>query len=91
LATGADGARRHSAKREAQLYKGRTITMIVNYPAGGPTDIEGASSASTPAHHSRQPDHRDQECRRRRRPHRQHQLGGSAAHGDTIRPSSPST
>ena len=25
----------------AQLYKGKTITMIVNYPAGGPTDIEG--------------------------------------------------
>ena len=26
---------------EAQLYKGKTITMIVNYPAGGPTDLEG--------------------------------------------------
>jgi hypothetical protein len=25
----------------AQYYKGKTITMIVNYPAGGPTDIEG--------------------------------------------------
>ena len=25
----------------AQLYKGKTITMIVNYPAGGPTDLEG--------------------------------------------------
>jgi hypothetical protein len=25
----------------AQYYKGRTITMIVNYPPGGPTDIEG--------------------------------------------------
>jgi tripartite-type tricarboxylate transporter receptor subunit TctC len=25
----------------AQLYKGKTITMIINYPAGGPTDIEG--------------------------------------------------
>jgi hypothetical protein len=24
----------------AQLYRDRTITMIVNYPAGGPTDIE---------------------------------------------------
>ena len=23
---------------QAQLYKGKTITMIVNYPAGGPTD-----------------------------------------------------
>jgi tripartite-type tricarboxylate transporter receptor subunit TctC len=29
----------HSA--DAQFYKGKTITMIVNYPAGGPTDIEG--------------------------------------------------
>jgi hypothetical protein len=25
----------------AQIYKGKTITMIVNYPPGGPTDIEG--------------------------------------------------
>ncbi len=25
----------------AQFYKGKTITMIVNYPPGGPTDIEG--------------------------------------------------
>ncbi|CAN0314092.1 unnamed protein product, partial [Phaeothamnion confervicola] len=25
----------------SQYYKGKTITMIVNYPAGGPTDIEG--------------------------------------------------
>ena len=27
--------------RSAQFYKGKTVTMIVNYPAGGPTDIEG--------------------------------------------------
>jgi hypothetical protein len=26
---------------QAQFYKGKTINMIVNYPAGGPTDIEG--------------------------------------------------
>ena len=25
----------------AQLYKGKTVTMIINYPAGGPNDIEG--------------------------------------------------
>ncbi len=25
----------------AQMYKGKTVTMIINYPAGGPTDIEG--------------------------------------------------
>lgn len=25
----------------AQFYKGKTITMVVNYPAGGPTDLEG--------------------------------------------------
>ncbi len=25
----------------AQYYKGKTINMIVNYPAGGPTDVEG--------------------------------------------------
>ena len=24
----------------AQFYKGKTITIIVNYPAGGPTDVE---------------------------------------------------
>ena len=36
---------------QAQLYKGRTITMIVNYPAGGPTDIEGRIIAQhLPAH-----------------------------------------
>lgn len=35
----------------AQYYKGRTITMIVNYPAGGPTDIEGRIVAQhLPAH-----------------------------------------
>jgi putative tricarboxylic transport membrane protein len=26
---------------QAQYYKGKTIIMIVNYPPGGPTDIEG--------------------------------------------------
>lgn len=26
---------------QAQFYKGRTLTMIINYPAGGPSDIEG--------------------------------------------------
>jgi hypothetical protein len=26
---------------QAQFYKGKTVTMIVNYPAGGPTDLEG--------------------------------------------------
>jgi tripartite-type tricarboxylate transporter receptor subunit TctC len=25
----------------AQPYKGKTVTMIINYPAGGPNDIEG--------------------------------------------------
>ena len=25
----------------AQMYKGKTVTMIINYPAGAPTDIEG--------------------------------------------------
>jgi len=25
----------------AQMYKGKTVTMIINYPPGGPTDIEG--------------------------------------------------
>src|SRR6187455_3613421 len=36
---------------QAQLYKGKTITMIVNYPAGGPTDLEGRIVAQhLPAH-----------------------------------------
>jgi tripartite-type tricarboxylate transporter receptor subunit TctC len=30
-----------SGTAHAQFYKGKTITMIINYPAGGPTDIEG--------------------------------------------------
>ena len=36
---------------QAQFYKGKTITMIVNYPAGGPTDLEGRLVAQyLPAH-----------------------------------------
>src|SRR4051795_4641151 len=35
----------------AQFYKGKTITMIINYPAGGPSDIEGRIIAQhLPAH-----------------------------------------
>ena len=35
----------------AQFYKGKTVTMIVNYPPGGPTDIEGRIIAQhLPAH-----------------------------------------
>src|SRR6476659_10912848 len=35
----------------AQYYKGKTITMIVNDPAGGPTDLEGRIVAlHLPAH-----------------------------------------
>ena len=34
----------------AQFYKGKTITMIVNYPAGGPTDIEGRIVAQHAPH-----------------------------------------
>ncbi len=30
-----------AAPADAQLYRGKTVTMIVNYPAGGPSDIEG--------------------------------------------------
>lgn len=36
---------------QAQFYKGKTITIIVNYPAGGPTDVEGRIVAQhLPAH-----------------------------------------
>jgi hypothetical protein len=36
---------------QAQYYKGKTITMIVNYPAGGPTDLEARVVAQyLPAH-----------------------------------------
>jgi tripartite-type tricarboxylate transporter receptor subunit TctC len=39
------------AKTFAQFYKGKTITMIINYPAGGPTDLEGRIMAQhLPAH-----------------------------------------
>ena len=38
-------------KAEAQIYRGKTITIIVNYPAGGPTDIEARIVAQhLPAH-----------------------------------------
>lgn len=29
------------AAANAQFYRGKTVTMIINYPAGGPSDIEG--------------------------------------------------
>src|SRR5580704_787509 len=36
---------------QAQYYKGKTIIMIVNYPPGGPTDIDGRIVAQyLPAH-----------------------------------------
>jgi tripartite-type tricarboxylate transporter receptor subunit TctC len=36
---------------QAQFYKGKTITMIINYPAGGASDIEGRIAAQhLPAH-----------------------------------------
>ena len=35
----------------AQFYEGKTITMIVNFPAGGPTDIEGRIFAKHLAKH----------------------------------------
>ena len=39
------------ATARAQFYKGKTITEIVNYPAGGPTDLEGRIVAQyLPAH-----------------------------------------
>ena len=31
---------------EAQFYKGKRITIPINYSAGGPTDIEGGWSPS---------------------------------------------
>ena len=35
----------------AQFYKGKSVTMIINYPPGGPTDIEGRIIAQhLPAH-----------------------------------------
>lgn len=40
-----------AGRAQAQFYKGKTITMIVNYPAGGPTDVEGRIVAQhLPAH-----------------------------------------
>lgn len=39
------------AGARAQFFTGQTITMIVNYPAGGPTDLEGRIVAKhLPAH-----------------------------------------
>jgi tripartite-type tricarboxylate transporter receptor subunit TctC len=40
-----------ASSAQAQFYKGKTVTMIINYPAGGPTDIEGRIVAQhLPAH-----------------------------------------
>jgi tripartite-type tricarboxylate transporter receptor subunit TctC len=35
----------------AQTYKGKTVTMIINYPAGGPADIDGRLVARHLARH----------------------------------------
>jgi tripartite-type tricarboxylate transporter receptor subunit TctC len=35
----------------AQFYKGKTVTMIINYPAGGPSDIEGRIIAQHLSNH----------------------------------------
>ncbi len=36
---------------QAQFYKGKTLNIIINYPAGGPSDIEGRIMAQyLPAH-----------------------------------------
>ena len=40
-----------SENAAAQFYKGKTVTMIINYPAGGPTDIEGRIIARHLASH----------------------------------------
>ena len=40
-----------SGAASAQFYRGKSITMVINYPAGGPTDIEGRIVAQhLPAH-----------------------------------------
>ena len=45
------GAAGFSDAALAQFYRGKTVTMIINYPAGGPTDIEGRIIAQhLPAH-----------------------------------------
>jgi tripartite-type tricarboxylate transporter receptor subunit TctC len=50
-ALGVVAATAFSAPASAQFYRGKTITMIINYPAGGPTDIEGRIVAQhLPAH-----------------------------------------
>lgn len=35
----------------AQFYKGKTLTLLINYPPGGPTDIEGRIIARHIANH----------------------------------------
>jgi len=50
----------------AQFYKGKTVTMIINYPAGGPTDIEGRIIAQHLPRTLGQTEHRRQERGRRR-------------------------
>ena len=60
---------RFSAKRaSSNIYKGKTIIMIVNYPPGGPTDIEGRIVAQHLSRARSGPsDDRCQEYRRRLR------------------------
>ena len=43
--------RRRVGTASAQFYRGKSVTMVINYPAGGPSDIEGRIIAQhLPAH-----------------------------------------
>ncbi len=61
---------------EAQFYKGKRITILINYSAGGPTDIEGrlVAKASEQAHPGQPPHHREERPGRGR--HHRLQLHG---------------
>ena len=61
-------------RRFAADYPIRTITMIVPFAAGGPTDVIARIVAQHMSHDAR-PDDRDRERGRRRRHHRDHPGG----------------
>ena len=48
---GALAAVAFSGTASAQFYKGKTLTLLINYPSGGPTDIEGRIIANHLADH----------------------------------------
>ena len=79
-----------TASAQEPFYKGKRLTLLINFAAGGPTDIEGRLLAKHIAKHiDGQPQHHRAEPGRRRRT-RRHQLSSARSGRATARCSATS-